>query len=48
MDVRVIDDTVYGDLAAVLPEVSGEAYLTGRNEFWFDPKDPLWKGFIFR
>jgi trans-L-3-hydroxyproline dehydratase len=48
MDVEVVEETVYGPHKAVIPEVSGTASFTGRNEFWFDPADPLKKGFIFR
>jgi proline racemase len=31
---------------AVLPEVTGTAYLTGTSQFWFDPADPLRDGFL--
>jgi len=48
MDVRVTESTTYGPHNAVIPEVTGQAFLTGRNEFWFDPADPLREGFIFR
>ncbi|UCH82933.1 MAG: proline racemase family protein [Candidatus Latescibacterota bacterium] len=48
MDVRVIEKVTYGPHAAIVPEVSGHAYFTGRHEFWFDPDDPLREGFIFR
>lgn len=48
MDVKVVKTTKFGHFDAILPEVSGTAYFTGSNEFWFDPKDPLKKGFIFR
>ncbi len=48
MDVQILRAEQYGPHRAVIPEVSGKAYFTGRNEFWFDPEDPLNKGFIFR
>jgi len=32
----------------VIPEVSGSASITGQNEFYFDPDDPLREGFILR
>ncbi len=48
MDVKVTKTVKYGGYDAVIPEVSGTAYFTGKNEFWFDPDDPLKKGFIFR
>jgi len=33
---------------AVIPDVSGEAYVTGTSSFFLDPGDPLGDGFIFR
>ncbi len=48
MQVRVAEVTSYGPHTAVVPEVSGTAHFTGRSEFWFDPDDPLKKGFIIR
>ena len=48
MDVQILRTEQYGPHQAVIPEVSGKAYFTGENEFWFDPDDPLNKGFIFR
>ena len=32
----------------MIPEVSGEAYITGTSAFFVDPDDPLGDGFIFR
>ncbi len=48
MDVVVTEECTYGPYSAVVPEVTGKAWITGRNEFWFDPSDPLREGFIFR
>lgn len=31
---------------AILPEVTGTAYLTGTSQFWFDPDDPLRDGYL--
>jgi trans-L-3-hydroxyproline dehydratase len=45
---RAIEETSFGPYRAVLPEVTGTAHLTGRNEFWIDPDDPLAHGFILR
>lgn len=33
---------------ACVPRISGMAYLTGRHEFWIDPNDPTYPGFLFR
>ncbi|HSE18269.1 MAG TPA: proline racemase family protein [Pyrinomonadaceae bacterium] len=48
MSVEVVDVTKFGPYDAVVPEVSGTASITGRNEFYFDPEDPFRGGFIFR
>ena len=48
MDVRIKDITSFGPYQAVIPEVSGHAWYTGKNKFAFDPEDPLKEGFIFR
>jgi proline racemase len=47
MDVEVKELTNYGGHESVIPEVTGTAYFTGKNEFCFDPNDPLKEGFIF-
>jgi len=48
MTVRAVEQTTFGAYDAVVPEVSGTAYFTGRNEFWLDSEDPLRSGFILR
>lgn len=48
MDVSIVKTTQYGPHKAVVPMVSGTASITGQNRFYFDPEDPLQKGFIFR
>ena len=35
-----------GAFDAVVPRVSGQAYITGRHSFVVDPNDPLSKGFL--
>ena len=45
---RVVEATTFGPHHAVIPEVGGTAYVTGRHEFLFDPADPLRDGFILR
>lgn len=42
---RVVDETTVGELAAIVPEISGEAYITGENTFIIDEEDPLAYGF---
>lgn len=48
MTVAAVERTTFGPYDAVIPEVSGTASITGRHEFYFDPDDPLGRGFIFR
>ena len=45
---RVLATAKVGDVDAVTPEITGRAYITGRNEIFIDPRDPLADGFIFR
>lgn len=35
-------------MPAVIARVSGEAYITGRHQFWLDPSDPFPAGFLLR
>jgi trans-L-3-hydroxyproline dehydratase len=46
--VSVVGHDSVGPYAAVIPEVSGEAFITGTSTFVVDPEDPLGDGFIFR
>jgi proline racemase len=48
MGVTVRELNTFGDFNAVIPEVSGTAFITGRHSFYFDPEDPFGQGFIFR
>lgn len=48
MDVEVVDILEYGNHKAVVPQVTGTSYYTGKNSFWIDRSDPLIDGFIFR
>ena len=42
---RVSARTRVGDLPAIVPELSGDAWLTGEHTFFVDEDDPLRKGF---
>jgi proline racemase len=44
----VVGETAVGGRTAVLTEVEGSAFLTGRHEFELDPRDPLGTGFLLR
>ena len=48
MTVAAVEAIQFGPFAAVIPEVSGTASITGRSEFYFDPDDPFREGFILR
>jgi len=43
---RVVERTRFGPYEAIIPEVEGRAFITGRNEFIVDPADPLRNGFV--
>jgi len=45
---KVIEETEFGPHPAIIPEVEGQAHITGRNELWINPNDPLKDGFILR
>jgi len=45
---RAVEETTFGPHTAVIPEVSGSAWITGRNELLIDPGDPLRAGFLLR
>lgn len=45
---RILETTQVGDLPAVIPEITGTAHITGRNELLIDPHDPLAYGFFIR
>ena len=46
--VKVDEITTFGKYEAVIPEIRGTAFLTGKNSFWINPNDPLKNGFILR
>ncbi|MEE3420897.1 MAG: proline racemase family protein [Lachnospiraceae bacterium] len=43
---RLIGETKVGDFDAVIPQITGSAYITGFNDWIIDKQDPLWKGFL--
>ena len=45
---RVVQITTFGPHRAIIPEVEGTAYITGRHEFLIDPNDPFRQGFMLR
>ncbi|HEY6635956.1 MAG TPA: proline racemase family protein [Acidimicrobiia bacterium] len=45
---RIVGLASVASTPAVIPEVSGSAAITGRNEIWIDPEDRLGAGFLLR
>lgn len=45
---EAVESVKFGPYDAVIPKVTGTAYITGRNELLIDPADPLQQGFILR
>ena len=43
---KIVEGTQLGPHPAIIPEVEGHAWLTGRHEFIIDPDDPLRDGFL--
>jgi proline racemase len=41
---RIARETDAGGRRAIMPEVTGTAYITGTSQFFFDPDDPLRAG----
>ena len=46
--VRVAESCTFGGYDAVVPDVEGNAFITGRHEFLLDPSDPIGEGFLLR
>jgi trans-L-3-hydroxyproline dehydratase len=45
---RIVSTEQLGPYEAVIPEITGSAHITGRNEFLIDPYDPIKYGFFLR
>lgn len=43
---RAIEETTVGPYRAVVPEITGNAYVTGVAEYLIDPNDPVKYGFV--
>ncbi|MEC3956371.1 proline racemase family protein [Nocardia sp. CDC153] len=44
---RAVATTVVGDRPAIVPEITGRAWLTGTANYLLDPSDPFPEGFVF-
>lgn len=45
---RIVDTTSVGPYRAIIPEIGGSGFITGRHEFVIDPDDPFAEGFLLR
>ncbi len=43
---RLVETAEVGEFKAVVPEITGSAYITGFNQFVIDPNDPVKHGFM--
>ena len=43
---RIVEEGRVDGYPAIIPEVTGSAYLTGSHQFFIDPRDPLKEGFL--
>ncbi len=42
---RIVDTATVGGAPAILPEIAGRAWITGKHEFSLDPSDPFPEGY---
>ncbi|MDR0880313.1 MAG: proline racemase [Clostridioides sp.] len=45
---EIVETTKVGEYDAVIPKITGSAYITGFNNFMFDDEDPVKYGFILK
>ncbi|MBF0230800.1 MAG: proline racemase family protein [Desulfamplus sp.] len=43
---KIIGETLVGDRRAILPEITGRAYITGFHNFIVQKNDPFKEGFV--
>lgn len=46
--IRIVDTTKIGEYKAIVPEITGSAYITQISQVIIDKRDPLWRGFLIR
>lgn len=44
----VLNETTFGKFKAIIPEVTGSAFFTGKSEYYIDSDDELKNGFLLR
>ncbi|WP_353095369.1 proline racemase [Tissierella praeacuta] len=45
---RVLEETTVGEFKAIIPEITGAAFITGFNHFVIDDDDPVKYGFLLK
>lgn len=45
-DGRIAEETVCGDRPAIVPEITGRAFITGTMTYLLDPEDPFPEGYV--
>jgi len=45
---RVVGETMVGEFKAIIPQITGKAFITGFNHFIIDDEDPLKYGFVLK
>ena len=43
---RLVESTTVGNYPAVVPTITGRAWVTGTAQYFLDPSDPFPKGFL--
>ncbi|RJL36110.1 proline racemase family protein [Bailinhaonella thermotolerans] len=43
---RLLEETTVGDFSAVVPDITGRAWVTGTAQYLLDPEDPFPSGFL--
>ena len=43
---KIVEETMVGDFKAVIPQITGSAYITGINQLFIDDRDPYKHGFL--
>ncbi len=43
---RLVEEATVGDVAAVVPAITGRAWVTGTAQYFLDPRDPFPAGFL--
>ena len=42
---RILQEVMVGETRAIIPEISGQAWITGTHQWMLDPSDPWPEGY---